>query len=362
MRIIDRYILSQLIKGNLLLLVSFLFLYIIIDFSTHLQDVFKSKPDTLTILTYYLYFIPQMFVLVSPFSFLLSSLYCIGTLSRNNEILSLRIQGFSILKLSRLFILLALFLSILALFVEDKLIPLSFARLNAMKGYKEEKIEEGGAVERFAFYSPDGYLLFANKFFPSERKLQGINIFIQDKKGNISQEVIADTLMYANGSWIARNVSVYILEDNKIVLDAPHFAKEKEFFFNETPAQFFRRSQLTWYDLSLKEIQRQVKKLSAWKAQKIITSLTVEFHRKIAFSFSTLLMLLGALPFALKIRQRRVGLSSLGLAFFVFFFYYLMSSLSTPLGKIGFFTPWLACWLPNIFFSISGVAGLLSLN
>ena len=93
-----------------------------------------------------------------------------------------------------------------------------------------------------------------------------------------------------------------------------------------------------------------------------ITSLRIEFHRKIALSFSTLFLVLGSLPFALRVRQRRVGLSSLGLAFFVSFLYYVMFSLSSPLGKIDFFFPWIACWLPNIFFGVSGLIGLSSLS
>jgi len=362
MRIIDKYILKQVFLSYILLLGSFMFLYVIIDLSTQLQDIFKDKPPLAIVLKYYLFFLPQMFVLVSPFSFLLSSLYCIGLLNRNNEIISLRTQGMSILAISKLFLISALLICALSLFVEDKLIPESFIRLKEIGGYKEGKIKKNESIDKFAFYSPEGYLIFAVSFEPKNNILNNVNIFIQNKKGNISEEIIADKVIYREGEWFAKNAYIYKLSNNRISLESPQFVEEKALFFSDTPAEFLKKARLTWHDLSLKEISGQISKLSSWKAKKIINSLKVEFHRKIALSFSTLFMLLGSLPFALKVKKRRVGLSSLGLAFFVFFFYYIMFSLSTPLGKVDFFIPWVACWLPNIFFGISGTVGLLSLN
>ena len=362
MRIIDRYIIKQVSLGYILLLLSFLFLYVIIDLSTQLQDLFKDKPPFFIIAKYYIFFLPQMFVWVSPFSFLLSSLYCIGILSKNNQIISLRTEGYSILALSKLFIFSAVFLSVVSLFVEDRLIPISFFDLKDVRGYKEGKIEESKIIEKFSYYSPEGYLIFANSFEVKDNILSNVNIFIQDGKGNISEEIVADKVRYINGEWIAENASMYMLSENRISLDLPEFMKEKKLFFSDTPSTFMKKARFNWQDLSLKEINQQVSKLYSWKSKKIINSLKVEFHRKIALSFSTLFMLLGALPFGLRIRKRRIGLSSLGLAFFIFFFYYLMFSLSTPLGKIEFFLPWIACWLPNIFFGISGITGMLSLS
>jgi len=72
--------------------------------------------------------------------------------------------------------------------------------------------------------------------------------------------------------------------------------------------------------------------------------------------------LLAALPFALQIKTRRAGLSSLGTAIIFYFLYYVLSSLSLALGKIDFFPPPIAAWLTNIFFGISGLVGLMSLQ
>ena len=162
MRIIDRYIFKQVVRGYILLLLSFTIFFIIIDLSTQLQDLFKERPPLFTIIKYYLFFSPQIFVLVSPFSFLLSALYNIGLLSKDNELISLRTQGLSIFSIARVFLVLAFFLSIVSLFVEDKLIPYSFSQLKDIRGYKQKNVKKNESIDKFAFYSPGGYLIFAN--------------------------------------------------------------------------------------------------------------------------------------------------------------------------------------------------------
>ncbi|MBN2119906.1 MAG: LptF/LptG family permease [Candidatus Omnitrophica bacterium] len=362
MRIIDRYIFKQVTSGYVLLLVAFLFLYVIIDASSQLQDILKDKIPFLIILKYYLFFLPQIFIVVSPFSFLLSSLYCIGVLNKDNEIISLRTQGMSVLGIAQVFIVLAIFLSFVSLFLEDQIIPQSYGQLKQIRGYKELKLKEDEIVEKFAFYSSEGYVVFARDFNLSQRTLNNVNVFVQDEKGNITHEIIAEKLVYRAGSWNFINASFYMLVENRLMPGSPSFMEERELDLSDTPRELFEKSNMRWQDLSLKDIQNQISKLAAWKARKIINSLRVEFHRKIALSFSTFFMLLGSLPFALKIKKRQVGLSSLGLAFFTGFLYYVMFSLSSPLGKVDFFFPWLSCWLPNVFFGISGAVGLYTLT
>ena len=362
MQIVDRYIFKQVIRGYIMLLLSFFLLYIVIDVFMQLDDILKEKTSIFTLVRYYAFFLPQIFVRVSPLSFLISSLYCIGILNRNNELISLRAQGFSVMAISRVFIVTSLLLSIVALFVEDRLVPESFTGLKKIEGYKNNADAKEEVTTNFAFYAQEGYVVFAKRFDVANGILSHVNLFVQDETGTITQEVIAERLVYDEGRWVMKNALEYQLTDGRLLTGNPDFLKEKELDLVATPRELFKESSLSWQDLSLKDIRVQIAKFSLWKAQKIIAFLEVEFHKKIALNFSTFFLMVGCLPFALRIKQRRVGLSSLGLAILMSFSYYLLFSLSSALGKVDFFLPWIGCWIPNIFFGISGIAGLILLN
>jgi lipopolysaccharide export LptBFGC system permease protein LptF len=61
------------------------------------------------------------------------------------------------------------------------------------------------------------------------------------------------------------------------------------------------------------------------------------------------------IPFALTIRRRATGLSSLGIAIMVGFLYYVVNAVSIAFGKAGLFPPILAASLSHIMFLSLGL-------
>ncbi|PIP18633.1 MAG: hypothetical protein COX41_07185, partial [Candidatus Omnitrophica bacterium CG23_combo_of_CG06-09_8_20_14_all_41_10] len=68
MRILDRYILKSVIGIFLSCIFFFLFLYVIIDVLSHLDDILKQQTHLTILIQYYLSYIPIMFVQIAPFS------------------------------------------------------------------------------------------------------------------------------------------------------------------------------------------------------------------------------------------------------------------------------------------------------
>lgn len=362
MRIVDRYLFKRVISGYLFLVLTFLLLYVLIDISSHLEDILKHKASIETIAKYYLFFIPQIFMRISPLSFLVSTLYCIGDLNKNNEVLSLRSQGMSVFGISKIFVITAVVLSMVSLFISDNVIPKTNRELKRIQGYKEKKVSESDVVNDFAFYSESGAVIFAVRFYPHQKVMTDVNLFYHNEVGEITKEIVASRIVYDDGMWIGENVSIYRIKQNKISFDDAAFFQEKIMDFSERPKDILKMANLEWSNLSLKSIQKQIDKFSVWRTQKIIRLLKAEFHKKIALSFATLFLLLGTLPFALKIKQRRVGLTSIGLAILMAFVYYLLFSLGLAVGKLGLFAPLISCWISNIFFGVSGIIGLALLD
>ena len=100
MRILDRYLIKRIAMSYFFILAIFVGLYLIIDIFSTLSDILKAKTPILVLFEYYLNTIPFILLKVSPIAILISTLFTFGELNKNNEILSIRASGTSILRIS----------------------------------------------------------------------------------------------------------------------------------------------------------------------------------------------------------------------------------------------------------------------
>ena len=358
MTIVDRYLLKKILTGLFIAIISFFFLYIIIDLFTNLQDILKNKVAAIEVVEYYTLMLPSIFILVAPIAFLLTALYTIGKLNRSNEMISLRTQGLSPVAIASIFLVLGLLISSLNLYIDDKIVPMASVRLEKMNITEAKKDNHPDIIKNFHFYTKNGSVVFARKYNTKRQILTNVNIFMQDSKGIASKEILANEIMYKNDIWFARNATVYEIKDGTVNMEDAKRFSTLELDFADQPEDIIRRAKLKWTDLSLKDITKQIKNFKQWKATKIVRLLTVEFHRKIAQNFALFFLLMGALPFSMLIKQRRAGMSALAMTVVLCFTYYTLFSLCVALGKEEFFLPSIACWTTNIFFGVSGITGM----
>ena len=85
MKIMDRYILKEFIKALIYCLTAFIFLYIIADLFTYIDEMIRNRVTVRTALVYYGTFVPTIFVQVSPMAALLATIYTLSNLKRYNE-------------------------------------------------------------------------------------------------------------------------------------------------------------------------------------------------------------------------------------------------------------------------------------
>ncbi len=362
MRIIETYLFKKTVLGYVFVALGFYFLYIITDVSFKLQDLLNNKTAFFLIIRYYFAQAPVMFVRVTPLAALLSVFYNIGTLNRSNEIMAMRVQGMSILGLARVFLFFGLLLSSVLLLIQDKVIPVVLKQAQVNLSAHNSRSPSSQTVKNIAFYSQDKYIIFAREYDVKYKIFTDVSIFQQTSSGEIGREIIARRLVYTGGRWLLKDASFYKMENNRLVQEDVPFWSEKTLLISEKPQDVLRRRQVNWSGLTLKEIKQSISKFSGWKSSRVVRSLIVEYHSRLAQSLSVFFLILGGLPFALKIHLRRVGLSSLGMAIIFCLIYYTIFSLSIPLGQIGFiFLPGMSPWIANIFFGISGSIGLMCL-
>src|SRR5512143_2020407 len=100
MRLLDRYLLRELLVPLGYCLSGFLVLWVVQDLITELTTLQNSKMLPLDILEYYLVKAPEFIVLILPMALLLAMLYTLTNLARHHEITAIRAAGVSLWRLS----------------------------------------------------------------------------------------------------------------------------------------------------------------------------------------------------------------------------------------------------------------------
>src|SRR5436305_10010015 len=99
MSLLDRYVLRNFLQAYIYCIVGFISIWLIFDISDNISTFIDQNFGLLRVIHYYLTQVPQIFVILLPVSLLLALLFCLGRMSRSNEIVSMLTAGVSIPRL-----------------------------------------------------------------------------------------------------------------------------------------------------------------------------------------------------------------------------------------------------------------------
>ena len=361
MRILDRYILGSIIRIFISAILLFVFLYILIDAATHLDDFIANKVPTATVLNYYASFFPVIFVQTSPIACLLAVLFSYSGLNNNNEIIALRASGLDYLRITKPALIFGLVVTSMVFLVNERFAPqaalaaqeIKKDRIKANPGTRTDKPQP---IKYLFFYGTDNRLFFIDEFDPGDKSLTGITIIAQDNKQRMTEKITAFKGVWVSGGWKLTNCQVarYNPEDAAPSSDVEFF-KEKVFDLNESPADLMKQ-RLNVSAMNIRQTKAYIKRFKASGAIAALNNLKVDLHQKIAYPFACIVIIFTGMPFAL-VTGRRKGLTfaSVGIALSIGFLFYVVNAVGLALGKGGVLAPFLAAWLAPVLFTIAGI-------
>jgi lipopolysaccharide export system permease protein len=100
MRLLDRYLLRELLVPLSYCLGAFLMFWIAFDLFTELENLQEYKMRAGDVAIYYLVRTPEFLVMVLPISLLLALLYTLTNHARHHEIVAMRAAGVSLWRLA----------------------------------------------------------------------------------------------------------------------------------------------------------------------------------------------------------------------------------------------------------------------
>jgi lipopolysaccharide export system permease protein len=170
----------------------------------------------------------------------------------------------------------------------------------------------------------------------------------------------AEEAWRTNGVWIFYNVQEFsqadvlalpvpILQTNVLVMRE----------FDETPEEIGREAKMTGYfdeknpNIPLKDILTYLQwhpNLPRQDRARLFT----EMQERIAMPVTCMVVALIAIPFGATPGRRNLFFGVAG-SIFICFLYFVLQRVSFLFGSSGAWPAWLAAWLPNLFFGVSGL-------
>ena len=122
MKHIDKYILNNFLVKFLLTMGGLLIITILIDVIDHLNKFIDAKIPQSEIINYYYYSLPWFISIGIPISCLISTIFSLGLLQRQNEITAMKSSGLSIFRISSILLIIGIFISISSFYFDNYLV------------------------------------------------------------------------------------------------------------------------------------------------------------------------------------------------------------------------------------------------
>ena len=353
MKILDRYLLKKFLLPLAYCLFLFMLLYVIMDIFGHLDEILRNKVPIGILLQYYISFTPLIFVQTVPIANLLSVVYMLSTLNKNNELTAAKACGISISQLLIPVFAVAIMLSLISFIVNENAVPKGILTADRIKSEYMEKTYDTNAqlkiVKDLAVYGKNNHLIYAQDFNPTENKLTGIIIIERDNQHRLRRKILSSSATWENGRWVFYDCIIYRFNRSEETIGNPLVFKKKALKFLETPKDLLKYELQTGY-MSYRELKSYIKRLSG-QNPKMLNSLKTDLYFKSALPLVSIIIMLIGIPFALT-TSRGGAMAGIGVSITIGLLYYGSIYFVLAMGKGGLLPPIVAAHLSNIVFFI----------
>ena len=357
MRILDRYVIRQLLMPFGIGMLVFTFLIIIPEFMKYAEDYIAKGAPASAMVQVFFALIPMALGLTIPMSLLMALLVTFGRLSADREFVALQACGVSMRRLLRPIGLVSMLCFGATAYVLLVAVPDSNQRFREITFNIIASLAEGEVKPR-VFYDRFPNIDLYVREIPPEGGWSGV--FMSDNRGGEGSAVY---LAKRGGVIVDREKqTVQLVLEQGTRHSADPSGKSGIDRFNRVlitlnPDSIFPRGGVTKGDreMSLGELRARADEIRA-KGEFPHNQL-FEIHKK--FSIPAACLVFGLIGLALGATNRRDGkLASFVIGVAIVFVYYIILWMGQSLTKGRVLAPWLAAWMPNI---VLGVAGFLLL-
>ncbi len=348
--ILDRYLAQGFLRIFFISLLVITSLYLIVEFFDRIGTLFDTGTSIGTTIRYFFYKTPLLLSRVIGFATLFSTLFCLGMLARTQETTAMRASGISVQRMALPLLILSVLICFFNFLWNESIAPLFAHRAQTI--YRSEiknRQQQSLLGTADIWIRGEGSFINVNYFDGSKNTLHGVTIFLLNRDFTLRGVVEIPTARWTGQRWEATQATEWRLSPNGNLFTRKSTAAPP---IPETPEDFKllarQGEEFTYFDLQKQISEMKNKGLDA-------TSYEVDLQSKLALPWVSPLMVLIAIPFALRRQMSGSMALSFGAALIIGFSYWIVVAFSISLGRNGALSPWIAAWLPNAIFLMIGL-------
>ncbi len=365
MRLLDRYLLRELMIPLLYCLGGFLIFFVSADLMNELPMLQGKGLNGWDIAEFYVFKLPELLPTVLPMGLLLALLYALAQHGKHHELVAIRAAGVSLWRLSAPYLVVGVVFSV-ALFVASEIIgPRAEEAKDDVLNRYQTKLDQQTELQwrRDVNFNNDvaGHEWKIGAYGLLSHEMLRVNVTWTGQDG-MRRILFANRGAYTNGVWHFTDAELWAYEPPNIdpfrtrtnLMVFPELDESPRLIRSEIKVNSMnalRAAKKLRFSLAeILDYQRLHPRLTGSKADELST----QFHGRLAVPFTCFVVVLLALPFGAAPGRRNVAIGvaasiGIGFAFFV------LSKLSLVLGTGGHVPGWVAGWTPTVLFAAVGI-------
>lgn len=346
---LDWYIIRKFIGTYIFSIVLIISIALVFDFNENLSKFTKyHAPWRAIVFDYYANFIPYYSNLFSPLFVFIAVIFFTSKLADNSEIIAMLSSGVSFRRLMRPYMISCVLIASVTFYLNSFVIPHgTVIRQNFESLYRNSK--KNTSAENVQLQVGKGTVAYIQHYDDRYKRGYGFSLDKFEGKKLVSHmtamEIQYDTIADAKYHWKATNWKTRTLVGlrERIVTGD---VKDTVILMEPTDLVYSKGQQETFTSPELLDyISKQTSRGSG-----NVVQYEVEFHKRIAMSFSSFILTIIGLSLSARKRKGGMGLY-LGIGLGLSFGYIMLQTVSSTFAINAGTPPVLAAWIPNLIFA-----------
>ena len=377
--LLDDYIMREFFTNLLLVLTSFVALFLIFTFFELIGDIIKNQTPVVTVGDYLINLIPFVIYQLTPLCALIAVLITFGALSKSSELTAMKATGISLYRIVAPVLCASLIISALLFAFGEYYLPAANRRQEALRSVIKGKpaqtflrpdrqwISGQASNQNIKQHGDDSELpedpatparIFYYQFFDPVRDVfANLSVFeFEPKTFALTRRIFASSVHWDShvNRWVFDNGWQRTFAGETTTSYQP-FTISTFPEIREQPA-YFNKEDVQSEQMSYSELSSYISDLkqSGFATQRLV----VQLYKKIAYPLITLVMAIMAIPFSLSMGKKG-SLAGIAVAISLAIAYYFVSLTFEAMGNVNTLPAFLAAWSPDLLFALAGTYMLL---
>jgi lipopolysaccharide export system permease protein len=348
------YLIGLFLEYVIGVLVAIVVIFVAVDYISNLKR-FDGAPLR-NIGLFYWYYLPWIVQITIPIVLLLASMFSIGKLAKNSELIAMKAAGINLRQLTFPLLALGVLLSLGSFYGGEWLLPRANAErrelIDNMRAPKATALERMHGIREFRrnfyyFGNPSTMYVFGEfSTMPQRARETARETFLRNR---ITERITAESMVYDSSGWRFINGTRRIFSDSGVTLST--FDTLSDRILTAAPVDMVARikskEEMSYWELRgfIEAARRRGEKVQKYLGE-------LEF--KVALPFMNFIAIL--LGIAITARAGRKGSAVLfGIGLALMFSFWLISRLAIVFAQNGHLPTLIGAWLGNAIFLVIGL-------